>query len=516
MFSDEVSEKIVELFPGTIIEANERKFRYFDGTDTISCTYEFWLNDMMPDLVQIDYNIATKFGNNKKEVIQFFKHLFSKKANEYSKNKRNKNSSNNKSQLEYLKECIPYMDLRDVSKIILVHKDTLKRSPYDWNLLNTKLGWDLQDINMSCKLVKLEYNPRREEKEYEAKQNGDTFPHYNLYNKPEWMEIEVEEPTLHPLFIKFFKHLFPIEEERDYVMDWLYKSLTDRAYVYLVLNGVKGVGKNTFKMLFRALHGKENFVDGKKTLLTSQFNGQLDECRALVLDEVRYTEEEENILKEIQNDNVSIERKGEDATRGSVIHCSMVLMNNEAKDNFIAVDSRRFSPMQLGDKPLTDSMSEEDIDLLLGKLKEEDSRYDLDFIANIGHWILQNGRNERWGKEAPYKGPKFYELVQTSLSEWRKFLVKKVAELRKDEIYHEGFLLSELAEEFHRKYKGRKIFPDFTRVLNFVEYYRDNKGKRFLTYRAIDDEEIDYEILAFDPDTEEEEPKAYDPGDDLL
>lgn len=399
-----------------------------------------------------------------------------------------------------LGELTPCVNTFDAEEIILVDKK-FNRSVYDAELLRTTMMWEDADIYNRAYYAKFEYNPRRDEKVYKELHHTEVVDCLNTYTKPRWMSVEIESPQIPPLIDKFMKHLFPIQEELEYVYDWLNKSLTDRAYVYLLLNGEKKTGKNTFKFIFKALHGLANSVDGKKSTLTTQFNGQLSECRAIIFDEIKFSEEEENIMKEIQNDNVAIEKKGVDATRGSKIHCSMLLLNNDAKDNYIAVDSRRFSPMTVTDKPLLTSMTEEEIAEMVGKVREDSGDYDVNFVANFGHWILQNGRNLKWGKEEEYKGPKFYELVQTSLSEWRRFTLKMIEETKKSDNDYR-FKLSEIEEKFYKKLgsKSAKKYPDYGRVINFLKHYRNTKGELVADYERVPGE-YDFYVFPFDDGT---------------
>jgi len=494
-FNEEQESFIRDRLP-ELQEVGERNIHFYEEDGTITkISIKEYLESIVPSLIQVNPDLVRLFYSDKKKFQFQFKNLLQKIKKELRVSELESRGDLTKEIKDELHNLIPCADSSNMEKIILVHKETLIRYPYDYRNFLYLLGWEMSDVYQRAIIAKHVYNPRKEERIFQATHEGVEIKFLNTYRQPLWKDRDISDPKIPELFTKFMKHLFPIKDERLYVYDWLHKSLTDRAYVYLVLNGKKGVGKNTFKHFYRALHGPHNFVDGKKSLLTTQFNSQLDECRALVLDEVKYGEDEENVLKEIQNDNVSIEKKGEDATRGSVIHCSIILMNNEAKDNYIAVDSRRFAPMTLGEVKLEEAMTTQDIDLLIGKFKEGHEFYDPEFISQIGHWILKKGRDTRWGKEDCYKGPKFYDLVQTSLSEWRKYIISEVRALKNSD-NDIPLLLSNIAESFGKKYKNRKTFPDYTRVVNFCHYYRDKEGKRLLDIREIP-EEGDYEVFPF-------------------
>src|SRR5690606_21243232 len=110
---------------------------------------------------------------------------------------------------------------------------------------------------------------------------------------------------------------------------WLYHSMFKRSFVYLILCGAPGTGKNRLKLVLRALHGHINTIDGKRSTLIERFNSQLADSTLAWFDELHYNMEMENTMKELQNDSISIERKGIDATRSTSIHASLIISNNK-------------------------------------------------------------------------------------------------------------------------------------------------------------------------------------------
>ena len=133
----------------------------------------------------------------------------------------------------------------------------------------------------------------------------------------------------------------------------MYAALFNRAYTFLILCGAGGIGKNRLKLVNKALHGHHNAIDGKKSTFTERFNSQLYDCTEAWFDELTYTMDMENVMKEIQNDTISIERKGIDATRSTKIYASSVISNNKPRDNYIAFDARKFVPLQLTNNRLS-------------------------------------------------------------------------------------------------------------------------------------------------------------------
>lgn len=310
---------------------------------------------------------------------------------------------------------------------------------------------------------------------------------FNTYVPPAWTRIDGYEDLpdeLPETFSKLVKHLFPIKEEREYFFSWLWHSLFKRSFVYLVLCGAPGTGKNRLKLILRALHGHSNTIDGKRSTLIERFNSQLADSTLAWFDELKYDIEMENMMKELQNDSISIERKGIDATRSTRIYASLIISNNKPRDNYIAFDARKFAPLQVSDSRLETSMTVKEITRMTEKVEDwSNPKYDLEYIAQIGKWIKKHGRSEKW-PQLEYKGPMFWMLAHTSMSRWQKKAATLVLEATKsppgraarDE--EKGFLWSSIYELSQRKHGEKSLqFPDFSSVKHFFDIFRDAEGK---------------------------------------
>jgi hypothetical protein len=324
---------------------------------------------------------------------------------------------------------------------------------------------------------------------------------YNLYtpadwdiwrkeNPKAWAKLPDSPPTL---LMKLLKHLIPLPEERRYFYAWLYASMTKRSYVYLVLCGAPGAGKNRLKLILRALHGRENMNDGKRSTLAERFNAQLAQGTLTWFDELRYNEDMENVMKEVQNDYISIEKKGVDATRSTTIHSSMVISNNKPRDNHLAFDARKFAPIVLAPRDLRHSMTDKEIDTLTKKLDIGNPTFDVKFVAQIAKWILTVG--DKYYKMWPnleYKGPMFWTLAHTSMTRWQKRAVttlvdkKTGAQIGWDPIGG-GHLWSKVEEKINkRNSEGHgMIFPDYSTVKAFFDIFRDGHGNKAFDTKLV-------------------------------
>lgn len=313
----------------------------------------------------------------------------------------------------------------------------------------------------------------------------------NSYIPPEWAIWRMRNPEAWDklpdkapkLVLNLLKHLLPNQIERHYLIAWLYASITHRAYVYPVLCGAPGVGKNRLRLIAKALHGNMNFAAGKKSTLVEKFNTQLEGKTLVWFDELKYTMDMENFMKEIQNDHLAIEGKGVDATSNSSIYVSMMISNNNPRDNYIGFDSRKFAPLVLGNQDLSHSMTSNEIEILSEKIQSDRPGFDVEYVAQIAKWILKWGpkHHEKW-KNLEYRGPMFWILAHTSMTRWQKKAIELLSSnTARTRIgwsdTEKAFQWSKVQETYERRTgKNHLQFPDHTSIQNFLEVYRNSEG----------------------------------------
>lgn len=349
------------------------------------------------------------------------------------------------------------------------------------------MGMKYDEAVSVARPVFMEYDPRGERGVRSVKGGRQTKDVFNTYVPPLWKghkNLTMKNPKIPPLFLKCIKHVFPLKAERQFFYAWLYASLFKRAPTYLILCGNAGLGKNRIKLLLRALHGHENTPDGKKSSLTERFNSQVERTTLLWFDELIFNEDVENILKEMQNETISIERKGIDATRSTKIYSSMVISNNYPRNNYIQFDSRKFVPLELGTTKLGTSMTHKEIDKLTKMTSFPDSEeFDVDALAEFVGWLRHNG--PRLMDKFPnleYKGPMFYRLAHTTMSRWQ---IATIEFLLSDKIKSafigdkERGVKWSIVEPPIRKslYKGYN-WPHPETIRRFLEIYCSLKGEQ--------------------------------------
>lgn len=381
-------------------------------------------------------------------------------------------------------------------RFFLTHEDeTVARVSGETYLLLHQMG-PLEAAAAARKVIP-DYLPRGKRGVIDTENDGKKETLFNVYTPPAWTKYPNPKSLpdkLPVLFEKLVNHLFPLKEEREFFFAWLHDSLYTRSFTFLILCGAPGTGKNRLKLVMRALHGHVNTVDGKKSTLVERFNSQLSESTLAWFDELHYDADMENTMKELQNDSISIERKGVDATRATRIHASIVISNNKPRDNYIAFDARKFAPLVITNKRLEESMKPEEIDAITKKVEDPKSEtFDIEFLAQIARWVKRRGASKKW-PNLEYRGPMFWTLAHTSMARWQKKAVMLILDNearnpRNGWDQDKGAILWSVAHQRSLRKNGDRSlqFPDFTSVRAFFEVFRDGRGRKAFETEAVKD-----------------------------
>ena len=414
--------------------------------------------------------------------------------------------------INHLEEANLYVDALTNQAVVAKNGIIL---PYSLDVYMSVKGIDKKDLFLNALTCRIIYAPRVEDRFFEDVYPGydDKVLHINTFHPQDWKKVPTPVgPVSQPQeFCELIEHLIPLEADRDFFIHWFYRSLIARARTFLILCGDPGVGKTTVKDVFKAVHGPDNTVDGKKSTLSGQFNAQLAFGTLMWFDELKYSEENENFMKEMPNDTMAIEFKGVDTTRSTELNNSYVISNNKPRDNYIAMDSRKFAPIGITNVRLDKIWSSSKIDNFRGKLNPRDTRYDVEFVAHIAHWILQEGpKYDGRYLNDEYSSRRLQELRHTSLSKWKRRLVTMLEHMDERGIPHEdlGKITSEtfkkfriksvnyeLIEEWFDKYsakgKTKLLLPDETTVMSFLRSYVNLDGKAIC---FVDENEVVHKI----------------------
>jgi hypothetical protein len=369
---------------------------------------------------------------------------------------------------------IPFISVEDVNKKMFFNKLTGEIFDLDYKTYELTVDKDLRRVPIRAII---DFNPYRPEHIYKAvSKYGQECTHINLFKRPEWQipreltNSEKERYCKLPSSIdRFMRHLFPDDDCRNYVYDWLHHAITKRCETYLVLNGAKGIGKGIFTdHICKALIGKENHKLAPPGGLESNFNAILENSRMIVFDEFKIDEDDKiNKLKRYINKDQMIEHKGQDVGKTIQTYNSFIISSNSASDMRIAWDDRRFSVCDIADTKLDELWNKQDINNLIELVGEDDS----EIMREFGYWLLY--RQPADNEFAVYKGSHFYSLCYASLPEWSKVIIDEITTGLYDSLDDVTLKIS------YRDRNPMGKFPQAHRVDDFLKNYK-HQGKFYL------------------------------------
>jgi len=277
---NEIINHLRDAFNRDIKSVNSERYSFVDGTR------------LRVEKVRHEISSLLKFAHKKTmaeitDIIKEFEQSFILKKEKIEIKHNGEVSPATAEMLSAISNLRPAINVKDMKNSFLVNPITFERSDIDLDLYRSLTNKKMNEIILESIFVDTIYNPRIPDKFYDIVIDGVPVIALNTYKKPTWMS-EDAEPEIPKIFKDFIDHLFINEKGKKYFYDWLYKSITDRAYTFLVLCGMKGIGKGQLQKLIRALHGRENFVEGKSGTISGQFNSQLENTRIIWFDEIRY------------------------------------------------------------------------------------------------------------------------------------------------------------------------------------------------------------------------------------
>lgn len=292
----------------------------------------------------------------------------------------------------------------------------------------------------------------------------------NIHKTPKWRGTNDASDYETHWVKEFIDHLFPVESQREMMLDWLYYVITSRTETIPILTGGQGIGKTNFARLIKQLVGPNNFSEAKQDFFSNNFNKFVANKRFVFLDEIEApTMNNINKLKMNTRENAQIEAKGKDQV-DMKIWASFMLSNNYIGAVRVEMGDRRFSIPELSSTKLLDKFDEPWVDRLFNDFSTEDSEAAL----CLGSYLLERGA--KTPKSAVIHGTKFEEAVLKSNANFYEFVVDKMDSLEgpdaKMPLPHAA-----VAEEFGKRGVGK--IPRMNFIQDFFNSWTRN-GKQVL------------------------------------
>ncbi len=273
----------------------------------------------------------------------------------------------------------------------------------------------------------------------------------NTYSLPQWRVGAVPNSECPEFLTTFMNHLFCGDKRQiEYCLKWMAEAVVGRNETYLVLNGDKGVGKNTLYEIMKAVISPRYSVTAPQSLTTSHFNSVLNNKRLILLDEYKITRANHLFLKKIINKYQTIEKKGFDADKEVETFNSFMIFHNSVSDMYLEKDDRRFSVLDITGKNLLKLWTADEIDGYMRELNDPSS----ELTKSIGEYLLYVALGE-FNNATPFRGNKFHEIVEYHLPTWLQIVVAMVenGEVKQGRISFKKEIEKKLANEMMGKKK---------------------------------------------------------------
>lgn len=314
--------------------------------------------------------------------------------------------------------------------IICINKDT--RHIVDHNKVNidgmlSSLGISREEVVMreDIPMIYPKFNPYTADITYETKWDllgGESnMLALNTAIPPRWMKDVKEgkcdvEPKIGNFIQRLITHLFPLDHERELVLDWCHYAVFKRNGTVLCLAGDRGTGKSLFIEILSHLVGVDYSEIVNEAVLEEKFNAQFFNKRLIIFEEVALnTKLAISKVKAWCNSKINIEQKGNDSFTAHN-WSSMVFLMNDIADLQVNAQERRFSIPRVAEQSLLNVISEKEISDFKIWLEEGDMRAHSQ-IAEFG--LFLKSRKPKFNEQIALKGDYFFKVADTTMAEWQ-------------------------------------------------------------------------------------------------
>ena len=214
----------------------------------------------------------------------------------------------------------------------------------------------------------------------------------NSWKQPAYRALGQVEPS-GGIFILLFYRMFPREQERNRVLDWLAWSLQNEDkkpnWAVMLYSQSKGTGKSTISNIAARLFGEENTSrQNNLEKVAGKFNGPLLTSKLIISEEVelRAGSEAGNKIKTlITESHTTTKRKGRDVERVPLHACFLLTSNH--LPTWIEAHERRFYVVDVSHDGHASGPGSGNFTQLIGrviKALQNDSK-----VAGFYNWLLQ-------------------------------------------------------------------------------------------------------------------------------
>lgn len=374
--------------------------------------------------------------------------------------------SNNQALKELILSCYLIGDVANIDHKVFINFERGKIYEIDHKNLLTELNKEeRKDFYDSRSLkARFDYNPHDNKPLITDLETGIYI--YNWYNPPDWkrenffFNKEISKvANLPPIYDRFLNHLTNNHtESKEYILDWIANSLRTRNFTILTAIGEEGVGKGILAEILKAVHGKHNFSLCSDTIFKEKFNGKLQNKTLVYIDEVALEDNSSHDrVKAVVNDELEIERKGQDAIT-TKNHASFYITSNRLDSVRIGPEDRRYSIVQLTEKKLKDT----ELRHVINSEILNDAN-----LSTLAQYLFY--RPVTFDTLKPFRSRRFEEMLAAGLNLWEEWFIEEFLEKYKSgDLIDMGFVQEEIKE-----HAGFKAAPSRRKIEALRRRYPD-------------------------------------------
>lgn len=282
----------------------------------------------------------------------------------------------------------------------------------------------------------------------------------NTYKKPTWNKhLEgIKEHTkweeLNPILRCFYTHLFPCEQQRNWVLNWMNCSIActrnnqkkKKLSTYLTLIGAAGIGKGILvEKHLSFLHGMQNYAQDRDKNIAEKFalSAYANKTLVHINEGSLRSEQDYDIVKSWESSHVLIENKGSTAITTETYFNVAWSSNNHSKMRHIREDDRRFAmpdltkdEMQMRSgvrrtpKTMQDDVTNQRVtfdDATISRLMS-----DPDILFQLADYILGLDPDFALAESALKYSENYEQVIMLSREEWVQDIFERLNEISFD------------------------------------------------------------------------------------
>ena len=292
-----------------------------------------------------------------------------------------------------------------------------------------------------------------------------TYRFCNTYLPPIWTSEPVSS-GLHEDHKKMIETRFKDAESLERYFCALYHTITSRNKTIVgLVHKRQGTGKSiTMGALPGVLVGLENYSVTDRNFIQSKHKDILLEKRAILLDEAVIYRSDATRVKQLTEQMLYVDPKGIKALNVEN-HISWFLASNNEADIYTEPTDRRYCFLEDSGEKITEVMGIDWVTKYMERLYNDTS-----FVANLGHYVLNEFSNPKYAEDAIYKGATFERVVRATAMANFGAVIDDLLSIDAEEI---SYYTAKRNYQKEQKIGGRAPnYPTPTEFIDFFTYFR--------------------------------------------